>query len=113
MKYLITDPCYVVPKDEWSDFLDMCDGEIYGGFVNSDNENGYRIEGFGTIIESSPTQYGDGHIKVGKGKEVMADAGLTCMVRLDEGVTPTNYQGTAVTAREDTARRWYELAKQM
>lgn len=105
MKYLITDPCYIVPDNEWSDF---CDTQIDGV-----QAGGYKVEGLGTIVECDGTEWGDGHAKVGNGKEVLVDSGTVCLVELDEGVTPTEYQGNAVTARADTARNWYEIAKRI
>lgn len=104
-KFLITDPCYIVPNDEWSDF---CDNHIDGV-----GPEGYKVEGLGTIIECDGTQWGDGSCKVGPGKEVLVDSGTVCLVKLDEGVTPTNYQGTAVTAKPATAYNWYAKAKQI
>lgn len=103
MKYLITDPCYIVPNEEWSDF---CDNQI-GGHIE------YKVAGLGTIVECDSTQWGDGSLKVGKGKEVMVDSGTVCLVELDEGVTPTNYQGTAVTAFKETADKWYSKAQEI
>ncbi len=103
MKYLITDPCYIVPDEEWSEF---CDNKI-GGHIE------HKVEGLGTIVQCDSTQWGDGSAKMGKGKEVMVDSGTVCLVELDEGVTPTDYQGTAVTAFKETADRWYAKAQQI
>ena len=101
-RYLVTDPCYVVPAENWSSFLDeTAFGELYPG------DEPYVIPGFGKIVESNGSEGGDGHWKLGNGKEVMTDAGLVCIVELDEGVEPTDYNGNAVTNRADVARNWF------
>lgn len=101
-RFLVTDPCYVVPAEEWSNFLDVTSfGEIYSG------DEPYVIPGFGKIVESNSTEWGDGEWKVGNGKSIMADAGLVCIVELDEGVEPTDYNGNAITKRADVARNWF------
>lgn len=100
-RYLVTDPCYVVPAEDWSNFLDKTGfGEIYGG------EEPYVINGFGKILVSQPSEGGDGHWKLGNGKEVMTDAGLVCIVELDDGVVPTDYNGNAVTKTLGVAEHW-------
>jgi len=105
--YLITDPCYVVPTDEWDSFVDA----FYG---NGDRDvTPWEIDGLGTIIEVDNTAYGDGSARMSGKKEVLVDSGTVCIVKLNEGVTPTDYQGNAVTNREDVARKWYEKAKQI
>lgn len=103
-QYLVTDPCYIVPKEDWSDFLDETG---YGDYIP---DEGYTIKGFGRIFEISGTDNGDGSIKIGKDKEVMVDAGIVCLVELDEGVTPTDYQGNAVTSARSTAYAWFNRA---
>lgn len=103
--YLITDPCYIVPGDEWDSFVKA----FYG---DGDRDvTPWEIEGFGTIIEVDNTAYGDGSARMSGKKEVLVDSGTVCLVELNEGVVPTDYQGNAVTSSEPTARKWYEKAK--
>lgn len=101
--YLVTDPCYVVPDEDWSDYCDA----FYGGTAK--NAQDWVIEGVGRIIKVDNTSYGDGEWNVGKGMSVMADAGLVCIVQLKRGYTPTNYQGTAVTDSFSTANDWFDF----
>lgn len=101
-RYLVTDPCYVVPGQDWNKFLETTNfGEINEG------DDPYIIEGFGKIIVSSGTDGGDGTWKVGNGKEVSADAGLVCIVELDEDVEPTEYNGNAITKTLGVAEHWF------
>lgn len=105
MRYLVTDPCYIVPNDQWSDY---CDG-FYG---DSDTDiSMYNIKDFGTIVEVDNTANGDGSVNLGGGKKVLVDAGVVCLVRLNAGVTPTAYQGNAITSNLATAYDWYKKAK--
>lgn len=107
MRYLITDPCYIVPKDEWEQF---CNNGLYDFY---EGETTYRVSGLGNIVASSPTQYGDGAMGFGRGKEVAVDSGTVCLVELDGDVVPTDYQGTAVTANATTAHNWYKKAQKI
>lgn len=103
-RYLVTDPCYVVPNDDWDKFLNETGfGEICMG------EDPYVIEGFGKILVSDGTDGGDGCWNVSRGKQVMADAGLVCIVELDEGVVPTEYNGNAVTRTLGVAEHWFNI----
>lgn len=105
MKYLITDPCYIVPRDDWETYCNDGLTDFYEG------ETSYKIGGLGTIIASSPTTYGDGYAKMGNGKQVLVDSGTVCLVQLDDGVVPTDYQGNAVASSRETADKWYEKAQ--
>lgn len=115
MKYLVTDPCYVVPSEphqEWLDFLDLTE---YG---ESLPKGGFKIEGLGTIIDMGGTCGGDGTWHVGNGKQqVFADAGLVCIVELEDenfdkmahgkekGYHP-NFTLGAITDNKEEAKRW-------
>lgn len=122
MKYLITDPCYIVPDDEWSKFVD----DMYGNDSMADEERvlPYKVEGIGTIVRMSNTAYGDGGCTVsenGKSWEIGVDAGLVCLVECDDSLDiekvskDKGYALTlgAVTENKTTADRWYAKAQQI
>jgi len=103
MKYLITDPCYVVPDKEWHNYCD--------NYIDFDEGNTpYVIVGLGKIIASHGTKYGDGSKKIGNG-EVLVDSGTVCIVELEDGVKPTEYQGNCIASSLETAKKWFSRAK--
>lgn len=106
--YLVTDPCYIVPNDEWQKFVD---DSYKGNFFEPPLP--YIIKGFGKIVECDSTANGDGTQKVAKDKEVNVDSGTVCLVELEDGVTPTDYQGTATTDDKGLAEHYYERALQI
>lgn len=99
-RYLVTDPCYIIPdlNGEWDKFLEETDGYSVG--------NGYKIPGVGVIISSGDTAWGDGTWHVAPGMEVSADAGLVCIVELDDNYEPTPYNGNAITISKSEAEGW-------
>lgn len=105
MRYLITDPCYIVPKKDWDNFCD--------NFYDGSGIIPYTIAGFGVITDCQNTANGDGSVHISHGKDVHVDAGLVCLVELNDNITPTSYEGTAITDSKDTAQSWYETALQI
>jgi hypothetical protein len=108
-KYLVTDPCYIMQGDIYQRFLDLTDGEF------EDGDNPFVIPGFGKIVKSIHCAEVD--VKVGKKadgtvKQILSDTALVCLVELEPGVEPTDYQGTAVTAKREVADKWLAKCEQ-
>ena len=85
-KYVIGDPCYTVPNDDWETLLQSCDYfnrpvGISGGFE----------------VLAFPTQYGDGVYRDQRHNEYPVDAGLIGLVPVayavidEDKLYPTQY----------------------
>lgn len=88
MKYLITDPCYIVSDHEWDKL-----GALYGWgtrFIESlkGNHSNKDNDGSVDIIVAARTQWGDGSLDVtnhlGKSYTIGVDAGLVCLAKVDD-----------------------------
>lgn len=102
-KFLVTDPCYIVPDEDWSKFLDETSlGEELP-------EGGWKINGVGKIIEISGTDNGDGSVKIGKW-EVGVDAGLVCIAEVSNTYKLPKHGLGALTSSREEAERWFEKA---
>ena len=88
MKYIITDPCYIVSDNEW---------DRLGNLYNWDDRYIWSLRGVhpnkddnGTvdIIVAANTKYGDGSLNVtnhnGKSYTIGVDAGLVCVAQVDD-----------------------------
>lgn len=112
MQFLITDPCYIVPKDEWSKFVD----DIYDnnwGFADGEKVLPYKINGLGKITELSNTANGDGACKVtvnGKGFTIGVDAGLVCIAQVSNTYKLPKSELGALTNNQEEAQRIFEQA---
>ena len=99
-KYVIGDPCYTVPNDDWETLLQSCDYfnrpvGISGGFE----------------VLAFPTAYGDGVYRDQKGRAFPVDAGLIGLVPVEYAQvtedrfypthTVTFTKTTACTQRDD------------
>ena len=71
MKYIITDPCYIIPNDQWHKFLEETD------FMNGN-----------TPFPCEPTWYGDGTYLVIKDGRLVGsfgvDSGTFCVAPIDQ-----------------------------
>lgn len=68
--YVIGDPCYSVPKDQWSDILDQTDYfDKPKGFFKDDSGNEIKVIAFTTM-------YGDGRFQDTFDNYYPVDAGL-------------------------------------
>jgi len=75
-KYVIVDPCYVVPDDDWMPLLDSAkffDDDVAEGWT----PDGKHVVGFGTA-------YGDGFYADNQGGGYGVDAGLIGIVRAED-----------------------------
>ena len=70
-RYIIGDPCYSVPDDQWSDLLDQtdCFASPEGSFKSEETGEEVHVVAFGTA-------YGDGVYTDQGGREYPVDAGL-------------------------------------
>ena len=89
MKYLVTDPCYIMSDEQWDEY-----GEKYGW--NTDNwPVPIKVKG-GTITKISTTTNGDGSMKFGD-QVVGVDSGTVCLAEMNDsfsdwkGVTTKDY----------------------
>lgn len=105
MKYLVTDPCYVIASHD--DWLAVLDEHGYDDWTNVKCD-------IGTILEATGTANGDGAVRVSGNKIVSADAGMTCIVEItNQDAYNEVRHGNAVTNSLETATRWFEKARQM
>ena len=76
-KYVLGDPCYVVPNDDWDELLQSCGyfAENCIGFVRREDRSRINVLAFGTM-------WGDGCYFDNKGREYPVDAGLIGLVPL-------------------------------
>ena len=70
-RYIIGDPCYSVPDDQWSDLLDQtdCFASPEGSFKSEETGEEVHVVAFGTA-------YGDGTYTDQGGRDYPVDAGL-------------------------------------
>lgn len=80
-KYVLSDPCYVVPQDMWIHLLESCDYF---------NEPEGRVEKYGTEykVYAFATAYGDGSYTSSEGHDLGVDSGLI-------GLTPVELIDTS------------------
>lgn len=113
MKYLVTDPCYIIDgqglDSPWDKFLSETS---FGDYLP---EGGYKIEGIGKIVEMSGTDNGDGSVKVKNHKnetfEIGVDAGLVCIAQVSNNFKlRKNYPLGALTDSKEQADEWFEKA---
>lgn len=102
-KYLVTDPCYVVPNEEWENFLEKTN---YGESLDR-----WEIAGIGTIISCGATYMGDGTWDVDFDKQISADAGLVCIVKLVENPNLAAWMGNAITDYLPSAEDWMNIVQ--
>lgn len=102
VRYLVTDPCYLIDgqglDSDWDKFLSATN--------MGDNIAGWLLPDKGIILDGGGTSYGDGVWEVGDGKKVMADAGMVCILQIAYGYRPTDYEGNAITEDYDEALEW-------
>lgn len=107
MKYLVTDPCYVVPNEEWSDFLDetryhSADGVFtyHWPFAKMPRD----IEPEVRMISVSDIPDGD----IGfswYGQQFGADAGSVCICEIpDDYLLPDHGFGVIVNTLSDAEK---------
>ena len=123
MKYLITDPCYLIGNNglhsDWEKFLDVTN------FGDSLPDGGYNVDGIGKIVSVSGTDNGDGSLLVkdknGKTWDKGVDAGMVCLVEVaddfdvDKVCKDFGFALTlgAVTDDKDVADDWYYRASRI
>jgi len=95
-QYVIGDPCYAVPDDDWMPLLETCN-YFYNpiGYVLG-IEKKHFVLAFGT-------KWGDGCYRGTDGNEYPVDAGLIGLVPLDLVKNVSEHQGNIVTFERPTA----------
>ena len=78
-EYLISDPCYVIPRDEWTDFL--TDTNMVGDMRKGRISKTYEWKGCKLFV--SNTSHGDGVYHDQFGNEFGVDAGMIGCIPLD------------------------------
>lgn len=102
-RYIIGDPCYHVPDDQWERVLDesgLFNAQCWATFTTFDGRTGHVV--------AFSTAYGDGIYSDDEGRRYPVDAGLIGLIPLDD-VNPQELNlscanviefKTAVTCRE-------------
>lgn len=75
-KYILGDPCYAIPDDEWLDLLDTCD------YFNTPIGTLRKRQGTFRVVAFS-TRWGDGCYEGTDGKMYPVDAGLIGLVPVE------------------------------
>jgi hypothetical protein len=95
-QYVLGDPCYAVPYEDWDDLLASCN--YY------QNPIGYVARGFTHKIPvlAFSTKWGDGCYAGSDGKEYPVDAGLIGLVPIELVEDLTEHQDNIVTFNKET-----------
>ena len=91
-KYVISDPCYQVPREHWAELLESCDyfqGQIVGWYLPGEQNEKVQVVSFGT-------DYGDGCYFDQEGFEYSVDAGMIGIILVDDLPNGTTGQGRIV-----------------
>ena len=78
-KYVISDPCYVIPRDEWTEFL--TDTNMAGDMRKGHIAKTYEWKGYKLFVRN--TEHGDGVYNDKFGNEFGVDAGIIGCIPLD------------------------------
>jgi len=97
-KYVLGDPCYAVPDENWDELLESCN--------YFENPVGYiRLDDFPmnkTFILAFPTRWGDGQYEGSNGMSYPVDAGLIGLVPVDIAKDLESHYQNIVTFTKDT-----------
>ena len=117
-KFLVTDPCYIIPNDEWDRIANETSLEGAGDDWVERFEakiQGYKGENFKILLASS-TANGDGGIsgKTEKGDhfEIGVDAGMVCLAEVNDNFVKEGPFG-ALTGSFADAQNIYAAAKEI
>lgn len=110
MQYLVTDPCYVWPKDKWDKFVD----DYYGEWDREMPEEGVSIPGLGKMIACANTANGDGMTTVtdyrGNKQFIGVDAGLVAIFEVSNVYKNKKNSFMALCRDKEEAFDWWEQA---
>lgn len=94
--YVLGDPCYTVPNDQWDDLLDA-----------NDMFETPLVEFDGHVIVGFSTAYGDGTYPDNFGNDYYVDAGLIGLVPLDfDGGNYPAKEGMSVVTFTEPTKVW-------
>ena len=90
-QYVLGDPCYAVPYEDWDDLLASCD--YFRNPIGSAGK--FKVLAFGT-------RWGDGCYAGSDGKEYPVDAGLIGLVPIELVEDMSEHYGNVVTFNKPT-----------
>lgn len=96
VKYIVTDPCYILSDEAWSDICDQCESDDFynGKFNNLCTEALNKLAGTKNAVACG-TGFGDWCNEIyGLGvvkHDFCADAGMVCICRLNHKVLDNLY----------------------
>ncbi len=118
-KYIISDPCYLFPKDEWHDFCGVINyGEGYQSVVGNcesiypkKSKSEFELKYKGKSLYVIPTAYGDGCYALKQGRKTIGslgvDAGLLSVIPLELAQSWPDFEkgehcGIVIELKEDS-----------
>jgi hypothetical protein len=97
-KYVLGDPCYAVPDENWDELLESCNYfENPVGYIRLDDLHMNK-----TFILAFPTRWGDGYYLGSNGMNYPVDAGLIGLVPVDIAKDLESHYQNIVTFTKDT-----------
>jgi hypothetical protein len=97
-QYVLGDPCYAVPDENWDELLESCNYfENPVGYIRLDDFHMNK-----TFILGFPTRWGDGQYKGSNGMSYPVDAGLIGLVPVDIAKDLESHYQNIVTFTKDT-----------
>jgi hypothetical protein len=95
-QYVLGDPCYAVPYEDWDDLLASCNYfQNPIGLITKDFTKKFFVLGFST-------RWGDGCYAGSDGKEYPVDAGLIGLVPIELVEDLSEHYGNIVTFNKET-----------
>lgn len=93
--FFVGDPCYVIPKRYWDEYVD----EYYKA-----SERGYTHFNFrGVVVGGSNTKHGDGSYLTDDGDEIDVDAGIIGVTPLELIEDSIGYGGRTITGKHQAS----------
>jgi hypothetical protein len=97
-KYVLGDPCYAVPDENWDELLESCNYfENPVGYIRLDDLHMNK-----TFILAFPTRWGDGYYLGSNGMNYPVDAGLIGLVPVDIAKDLESHYQNIVSFTKDT-----------
>lgn len=119
-KFLVTDPCYIVPNEEWDRLVAVADNEVQRSesdwlVVFNKEVQEYSDDNIKMLLVSR-TDNGDGSIggrtESGKFYEIGVDAGMVCIAEIKNAAFDVGPFGALVNSFSE-AQKIYSRAKRI